>query len=153
VAAAEHRAWSRRRTIAARRGGAALAIALDPLARIYAAAAQRRIHGTEATRRAAIEEIVRLGRDFRGISLAGIDLSGLDLTGADLRGVDLSRADLSRTRLWGAEVDGASFDGARLEGADLDRTALEKALVGTAACDPSTRLPAGWRCAGSRLAR
>jgi hypothetical protein len=147
----EGRAVATRLLLAA--GCAALIVTLDPLARIYASAAQRRIHGTEASRRGAIEEILRLGRDFRGISLAGVDLSGLDLTGADLRGVDLSRADLSHTRLWGAVVDGASFDGARLEGADLDRAALETALVGSAVCDASTRLPAGWSCKGSRIVR
>ncbi len=134
-------------------GVAGLIAMFDPLALVYAAAAQRHLHGSEGARRAAIEEIVRLGRDFRGISLAGVDLAGLDLTGADLRGVDLSSADLSGTRLWGAEVEGATFEGARLEGANLDRTNLAQAQLGSAACDATTHLPPGWRCAGSRITR
>jgi hypothetical protein len=131
----------------------ALLVVFDPLRLAYARVAQHQLHGSEGARRAAIDEIVRLGRDFRGMSLAGVDLSGLDLTGADLRGVDLSRSDLSRTRLWGAEVDGASFEGARLEGTDLDHTHLELANVSAAACDATTRLPPTWRCAGSRVSR
>jgi hypothetical protein len=134
-------------------GCAALVAVADPLESIYASVAQRHLHGSEGERRAAIDEVVRLGRDFRGVSLAGVDLSGLDLTGADLRGVDLSRADLTRTRLWGAEIEGASLDGARLEAADLDRTNLGQAQVGSASCDAATRLPEGWRCVGSRVVR
>jgi hypothetical protein len=131
----------------------ALCAVLDPLAMVYANVAQHHLRGSEASRRAAIEEILRLGRDFRGLSLSGIDLSGLDLTGADLRGVNLSRADLSRTRLWGAEVEGASFEGARLEGADLDRTNLAQARLRGAACDVATQLPAGWRCVDASIVR
>jgi hypothetical protein len=134
-------------------GCAALVAVADPLESIYASVAQRHLHGSEGERRAAIDEIIRLGRDFRGLSLAGVDLAGLDLTGADLRGVDLTRADLSRTRLWGAEIEGASFDGARLDGADLDRTNLGQAQIGSASCDSATRLPEGWRCVGARIER
>jgi uncharacterized protein YjbI with pentapeptide repeats len=132
---------------------AALVGVINPLAYVYGAAAQHRLRGGEGERRAAIDEIVRLGRDFRGVSLAGINLSGLDLTGADLRGVDLARADLSHTRLWGAEIAGASFEGARLEGADMDRTSLALARIDGATCDARTLLPAGWRCAGSQVTR
>jgi hypothetical protein len=132
---------------------ATLLAIVDPLGAIYAGVAARHLHGSEGARRAAIDEIVRLGRDFRGISLAGVDLSGLDLSGADLRGVDLSRADLSYTRLWGAEIEGTSFDGARLEGADLDRTNLAQAQVGSAKCNAATHLPSGWRCDGSHVTR
>mgnify|MGYP001457318291 CR=1 FL=1 len=132
---------------------AALFAVIDPLATIYATVAQHHLRGSEASRRAAIEEIMRLGRDFRGLSLSGIDLAELDLTGADLRGADLSRADVSHTRLWGAEIEGASFEGARLEGADLDHTNLARARLGGATCDASTRLPAGWRCVDSLIVR
>jgi hypothetical protein len=132
---------------------ATLLAVVDPLGWIYAGVAARHLHGSEAARRAAIDEIVRLGRDFRGISLSSVDLSSMDLSGADLRGVDLSRADLSQTRLWGAEVEGASFDGARLEGADLDRTNLGQAQVGSATCNAATRLPSGWRCDGAHVTR
>ena len=132
---------------------AALVGVVNPLAHVYGASAQHRLHGGEGERRAAIDEIVRLGRDFRGVSLAGVNLSGLDLTGADLRGVDLARADLSHTRLWGAEISGASFEGARLEGAHMDRTSLALARIEGATCDARTLLPAGWRCAGSHMTR
>jgi hypothetical protein len=128
------------------------AFAFDPLATMYRRAAQRQLHGSAYVRQAAIEEIVRLGRDFRGMSLTEVDLSGLELSGADLRGVSLAGSDLSRTRLWGAEVEGASFDGAHLNGADLGHTALERALhLGTALCDSATRLPDGWRCAAEHV--
>jgi hypothetical protein len=131
----------------------ALVAVVDPLAAVYGAAARHRLHGGRSEPRAAIDEIVRLGRDFRGVPLAGLNLSGIDLTGADLRGVDLSAADLSNARLWGAEIEGASFDGARLEGADLDHTSLAQAKVGAAKCDAATQLPAGWRCAGFHITR
>jgi uncharacterized protein YjbI with pentapeptide repeats len=131
----------------------ALLVIFDPLSVVYARVAQRQLRGSDVARHAAIDEILRLGRDFRGMSLAGIDLSGQDLTGADLRGVDLSRADLSHARLWGAQVVGASFEGARLEGANLERTNLALAHVAEATCDATTRLPSTWRCSGSRLSR
>jgi hypothetical protein len=133
---------------------ALVAIVLDPLALPYRMVANRQMHGDEGARRAAIDEIVRLGRDFRGMSLVGVDLSGLDLNGADLRGADLSRAQLTGTHLWAAVVEGASFDGANLSGADLDQTALAQALhTDTATCDDKTRLPQGWRCADGHVAR
>jgi hypothetical protein len=133
---------------------AALVAVVGPVEHAYRAAAQGRLHGDEGSRRAAIAEILRLGRDFRGLSLAGLDLSGLDLTGADVRGVDLSHADLTGTRLWGAEVDGASFDGAKLERADLGHTALAQATqLESATCSAATQLPEGWRCADGRVAR
>jgi hypothetical protein len=126
---------------------------VDPLAAAYRVVAQRHLRGRESERRAAIDEILRLGRDFRGVSLAGLNLSGLDLTGADLRRVDLSGAELSNSRLWGAEIDGASFEGAQLQGANLDRTRLAQAGVQGATCDAATILPAGWRCTRSQIAR
>jgi len=134
-------------------GCAAVVFILDPLSVGYRMAAQRHLHGDEASKRAAIGEIVRLGRDFRGLSLANVDLSGEDLSGADLRGVDLSHADLTHARLFGAEVQGASFDGASLAGASLEQVQLELASVGAATCDGSTHLPRGWRCQGARLVR
>ena len=125
-------------------GCAAVLGVLDPLAVTYGIAAQRELHGDEVSRRAALSEIVRLGRDFRGLSLANLDLSSLDLSGADLRGVDLSGANLTHAKLFAAEVQGARFDGARLAGADLGQVALGLASLGTAACDaenpPSARL-------------
>src|SRR5208283_3401415 len=75
----------------------ALALAVDPLDLGYRIAATRALHGSPTSRSEAIAQIVRLGRDFRELSLAGLDLSGLDLRGADLRDVDLTGADLSHT--------------------------------------------------------
>jgi hypothetical protein len=127
---------------------ATLVVGVEPLEYGYRAAAARAIaHGVPDSRRAAIAEIVRLGRDFRGMSLAGADLAGIDLRGADLRGDDLSGSDLSRANLWGALLKGASFDGARLFRADLSQTDFSSAIhVDGAACDAKTLLPDGWRC-------
>jgi len=134
-------------------GCAAVVLVLDPLSLGYRLAAQRHIRGDEASKRAAITEILRLGRDFRGLSLANVDLSGEDLSGADLRGVDLSHANLTHARLFGAEVQGASFDGASLAGAALDQVQLELANVGAATCDGDTHLPRGWRCRDGHVTR
>jgi hypothetical protein len=130
----------------------ALLVVVDPLSQAYGTAAQRRLRGDAASRRAAIAEVVRLGRDFRGLSLAGLDLSGEDLAGADLRGVDLTGANLSRARLFAAEVQNANLDGANLDGADLDQVQLALAKLGDAACDGATHLPRGWRCDHARVA-
>ncbi|HEY1695726.1 MAG TPA: pentapeptide repeat-containing protein [Polyangiaceae bacterium] len=134
-------------------GAAVAVLLLDPMPFAYRLAAQRHMHGDEASRRTAAAEMTRLGRDFRGLSLAHADLSGMDLAGADLRNVDLTGANLSRARMFGAEVMGASFDGANLAGADLDHVPLELASVGSASCDASTHLPAGWTCRDEHLAR
>jgi len=135
-------------------GAAALVVLANPLAHAYRWVALRHVYGGEPARRAAIAEIIRLGRDFRGILLSGADLSGLDLAGADLRGVDLSHANLSGTRLDGARLEGASFDGARLEGARLATTNLGQAGgVGSAHCDAATILPERWRCEGGHPTR
>lgn len=131
----------------------ALALVVNPLAIAFRLAAQRHLHGDDAARRSAIAEVVRLGRDFRGMSLAHLDLSGLDLAGADLRNVDLSGANLSRTRLFGAEVQGASFEGTNLAGADLDQVELTLANVEAASCDAATQLPRAWRCSDGHLTR
>lgn len=132
---------------------ALLLVTLDPLALGYRFAAQRRMRSDPAARRHAIAEILRLGRDFRGLSLSGLDLSGEDLTGADLRGVDLSQTNLAKARLFAAEVQGASFTGANLAGADLDQVEVALADFAGATCDDGTRLPRGWRCAAGHLAR
>jgi hypothetical protein len=134
-------------------GCAAVVVVLDPLSLGYRMAAQRHLRGDEAAKGAAITEIVRLGRDFRGLSLAHLDLSGQDLSGADLRGVDLSHANLAHTRLFAADVQGASFDGASLAGASLEQVELALANVGAATCDGDTKLPHGWRCGGARVVR
>ncbi len=134
-------------------GFVGLAFVVNPVAIAFRIAAQSRLHGDEASRRQAIAEILRMDRDFRGLSLSGINLSGLDLTGADLRGVSLAGSDLRGARLQAAEVDGASFDGALLGGADLTGTALALATMGTARCDDATRLPAGFRCADGAISR
>jgi hypothetical protein len=134
-------------------GCAAVVVVLDPLALGFRMAAQRHLRGDDASKHAAITEIVRLGRDFRGLSLANLDLSGQDLSGADFRGVDLSHANLAHARLYGAEVQGASFDGASLAGAALDQVQLELANVGAAICDGDTHLPHGWRCHDARVVR
>ncbi len=134
-------------------GFVAVVVILDPLSLGYRVAAQRHLHGDDATKHAALAEIVRLGRDFRGLSLASVDLSGQDLSGADLRGVDLSRADLTRARLYGAEVQGATFDGTLLNGANLEQVELELATVGVVSCDRDTRLPRGWRCKDGHVTR
>jgi hypothetical protein len=132
---------------------AALLLVLDPLSLGYRMAAQRHLRGDAASRRAAVAEVVRLGRDFRGLSLANLDLSGEDLSGADLRGVDLSHANLARAQLFAADVQGASFDGASLAGATLGQVQLELANVGAATCDGDTHLPQGWRCREGRVTR
>jgi hypothetical protein len=134
-------------------GCAAVVLVLDPLSLGYRMAAQRHLRGDDASKHAAIAEISRLGRDFRGLSLANVDLSGQDLSGADLRGVDLSHANLAHTRLFGAEVQGASFDGASLAGAGLEQVELQLATVGAATCDGDTHLPHGWRCRDGYVAR
>lgn len=131
----------------------ALALVVNPLPIAFRFAAQRHLHGDDAARRNAVTEVLRLGRDFRGMSLAHVDLSGLDLAGADLRNVDLSGANLSQTRLFGAEVQGASFEGANLAGADLDQVELTLANVEGASCDAATQLPRAWRCSDGRLTR
>jgi Protein kinase domain/Pentapeptide repeats (8 copies) len=132
---------------------ALLVFVFDPLSIAFRIAAQRHLRGDDGAKRGAIEEIVRLGRDFRGLSLARVDLEGVDLAGADLRGVDLSGANLTRARLFAAEVGGASFDGANLAGADLTQVQLELAAIASAACDASTRMPIDWHCREGRLAR
>jgi hypothetical protein len=126
---------------------------LDPLALTYRLAARQHLRGDAASRRAGIEEIVRLGRDFRGLFLAEADLSGLDLERADLRGADLSRANLTHTRLVGADVSDATLDETALAGADLRNVRLGLASVRAATCDGETRLPHGWLCSEGRLQR
>lgn len=131
----------------------ALVLVVDPLSVAFRFAAQRHLHGDDAARSGAIAEVVRLGRDFRGMSLAHTDLSGLDLAGADLRNVDLSGANLSHAHLFGAEVQGASFEGANLDGTDLNQVELTLANVETASCDAATQLPRAWRCSDGHLTR
>jgi hypothetical protein len=126
---------------------------LDPLARTYRYAALRQLHGDVASSRAGIAELLRLGRDFHGLSLVNLDFSGTDLSFSDLRGADLSHANLARTRLAGADVQGTSFSGAALAGADLEQVNLGAAQVGIASCDAQTRLPAGWVCDEGHLAK
>ena len=128
-------------------------VVLDPLALMYRLAARQHLRGDAASRRAGIEEIVRLGRDFRGLFLAEADLSGLDLERADLRGADLSRANLTHTRLVGADVSDATLDETALAGADLRSVRLGLASVRAATCDDETRLPHGWLCSEGRLQR
>jgi uncharacterized protein YjbI with pentapeptide repeats len=138
---------------AALRGGFALACAVlvvvfNPLSLGYRFAAARAVRGNETSRRAAIEQVVRLGRDFRGLSLARTDLSGFDLRGADFREVDLSGTNLSHTNLWGAMLHGAALGGADLAGADLQGTDLDQARdVDLAECSAGTRFPKLWHCA------
>ncbi len=128
-------------------------VVLDPLAFTYRLAARQHLRGDVASRRAGVEEIVRLGRDFRGLLLADADLSGLDLEKADLRGADLSRANLTHARLAGADVTDATLDDASMAGADLRRVHLGLARVRAATCDGETRLPDGWVCGDGRLRR
>jgi uncharacterized protein YjbI with pentapeptide repeats len=132
---------------------AAPLVVFDPLAFTYRLAARRHLRGDAASRRRGIEEILRLGRDFRGLFLAEADLSGLDMERADLRSADLSRANLTHTRLVGADVSDASLDEAALAGADLRQVDLAVASVRGATCDGETRLPDGWLCREGRLRR
>jgi hypothetical protein len=125
---------------------AALVAVGDPLAYAYRSAAERAVRASPAARRAAVEQIIRLGRDFQNMSLAGVDLSGTDLRGADLRGADLSRSDLSHADLAGAMLAGASLAEAKLAAADLRQTDLERAHFESAACDPHTMLPPPLHC-------
>lgn len=134
-------------------GAAAMVWLFDPLAFAYHLAAQTRVRGGDDARRAAIDEVMRLGRDFRGFSFSKVGLQGVDLTAADLRGVSFADADLRGAHLYAAEVYGTSFAGAQLAGADLEGTQLQLADTAGATCDDSTRLPAPWRCDRERLAR
>lgn len=126
---------------------AAAVAAIDPLAYAYRSAAERALRGSAGARRAAIAEIVRLGRDFQNMALAGVDLRGLDLRGADLRGADLSQADLTGADLVGAKLGGAWLTGTKLAGADLRQTDLERARFESARCDARTLVPVPLRCA------
>ncbi len=127
-------------------------VVVDPLAHGYRMATERHLHGDPASRRAVVADIMRQGRDFRGLSLANVDLHGEDLSGADFLNVDLSRANLTDTKLSGAEVQGANLDGTLFGGAALEGVDLEAATsVGSATCDAATHLPAGWRCSGGRI--
>jgi hypothetical protein len=125
---------------------AAPLVVLDPLSFTYRVAARQHLRGDAASRRVGVEEILRLGRDFRGQLLAGFDLSGLDMERADLRGADLSRANLTHTRLVGADVNDALLDGTELAGADLRQVDLGLASLHDATCDHETRFPDGWLC-------
>jgi Pentapeptide repeats (8 copies)/Protein tyrosine and serine/threonine kinase len=134
-------------------GVAVLFVVFDPLALAYRISAQAHVQAGDASQRAAIAEVLRLGRDFRGLSLAGANMSGLDMTGADLRGVSCAGADLTGARLFAAEVDGTSFDGAQLAGADFTGVGLALASTVNAHCDRATKLPSGWKCAEGTLGR
>jgi hypothetical protein len=134
-------------------GLAALMVFAQPLAFAFRFAAQRQLRGSEASRARAIDDILRLGRDFRGMSLAGADLSNRDLVGADLRGVNLMGANLTGARAMFAEVDGANFDGSQLQGASLAGTQLQLATLGGAQCDGATTLPASFTCDGRQVVR
>jgi hypothetical protein len=134
-------------------GVAGVVFVFDPLALAYRIAAQSRMRGDDATRRAAIAEVMRLGRDFRGLSFKGDPLAGVDLTAADLRGVSFAGADLTGAHLYAAEIYGTSFAGANLDGANLEGTQLQLADTSGARCDEATRLPPSWRCDGGRLGR
>jgi hypothetical protein len=134
-------------------GAAALVYLLDPLSLAYRIAAQARMRGDEASRRAAIAEVMRLGRDFRGLSFSGAGLSGVDLTAADLRRVSFAGADLTGAHLYAAEIYGTSFANAQLAGADLQGTQLQLADTSGARCDDTTKLPPSWRCDGGHLDR
>jgi hypothetical protein len=135
-------------------GLAGIALVFDPLSLAFRIAAHAHVSkGGEDSRRMAVGEILRMGRDFRGVSLAGANLANLDMTGADLRGVNLVGADLTGTRLVAAEVDGANLDGAQLASADLSATQLQLAVLGSARCDETTRLPTGFRCDAGHVTR
>lgn len=128
----------------------AFLLVVDPLTLGYRVAAAHAMRGSAASRRAAIDEIVKMDRDFEGLSLAGVDLSGLDLRGADMREVDLSGADLTRTNLWGAMLDGAALSGAKASDANLQGTDPSSAHgADLVQCTPGTLLPSSWRCTPS----
>jgi hypothetical protein len=65
---------------------AAPVVILDPLALTYRVAARNHLHGDAASKRIGVEEILRLGRDFRGLSLVDVELTGLDLRDATCDG-------------------------------------------------------------------
>jgi len=144
--------WPPGRGPAALRVGFPLALAagvaiLDPLDSAFSSAAARAIaHGSPESRRAAIEEIMHNGRNFRGMALAGGDFSGLNLSGADLRDADLSHANLFRANLNSAQVDGTSFEGATLSGADMHMIFGYATHLTSAVCDSQTALPEPWHC-------
>jgi hypothetical protein len=123
---------------------------VDPLTLGYRVAAAHAMRGSPANRRAAVDQIVKMDRDFEGLSLAGVDLSDLDLRGADMRGVDLSGADLKHTNLWGALLEGAALSGADASDANLQGTDLASAHgADMVECTAGTLLPSSWRCTPS----
>jgi hypothetical protein len=125
----------------------ALLLVVDPLTLGYRVATAHALRGNPAGRRNAVDQIVQLGRDFEGVSLADVDLSGMDLRGANLRGTDLSGADLSRANLWGALVQDARLGGANASDADLQGTDLASAHdAERVQCSEGTHLPSPWRC-------
>ncbi len=142
-------------TTSALRIGFALAcgaflLVVDPLTLGYRVAAAHAMRGSPGSRRAAIDEILKMDRDFEGLSLVGVDLSGLDLRGADMRGVDLSGADLTHTNLWGAMLEGAALSGANASDANLQGTDLASAHgTDMVQCTMGTLLPSPWRCTPS----
>lgn len=141
-----------RRTPKALRVGFALAAAVvvagfGPLDYASRSSASRSIaHGHSDDRRAAIAQIMQLGGDFHGMSLAGADLAGVNLHSANLRDVDLSRANLSSANLSGTELANSSFEGVTLFGADMRLSFGFPLGFASAACDGKTILPGPWRC-------
>jgi hypothetical protein len=128
-------------------GGAAALRAGDPLFFLERTLALKRLSGGGAARAMAAAELVTLGHDLHGASLAHVDMSGLDMRGADLRAADLTGANLERANLFGAMFDGAALKDARLYHAVLAGSSLADARdPHAAACDDTTVLPSGWRC-------
>ncbi len=125
-----------------------VSVALDPVGRVGAAGAWRRLHRSTPAGREAVVAILRNGeRDLAGANLVGADLSRLDLGWANLAGADLSSADLSRTLLINAKLDDANMTGAVLDRVDMSGTDLSSVRgIETAKCERSTMLPAGWDC-------
>jgi hypothetical protein len=134
--------------------GLATVIAIwSPLSLAYRVAAQGHLKGSDEMRRKAVEEIMRLGGDFRGLSLVGINLEQVDLTSANLRGVDMTNADLRGAKLTAANLEDTKLDGAALAGTDLMLTDLQLASTNLAFCDDDTRFPPGFVCESGHIGR
>jgi hypothetical protein len=134
-------------------GLAAVVAVWSPLSLAYRVAAQGHLKGSDEMRRKAVDEIMRLGGDFRGLSLVGINLEQVDLTAANLRGVDMTNANLRGARLTAANLEDTRLDGAALAGADLTLTDLQLASTNLAFCDDQTRFPPGFVCESGHIGR
>ena len=104
--------------------------------------------GNPQTRVAALTAFKERGfSEFVGVDLSDADLSNMDLANLVLDQGKFAGARFQRTRLQdtsfvGSDLTHADFSGADLRGVDVaSATGWQSAK-----CDPTTRMPAAWRC-------